>query len=274
VAKYFRHIKDDGHGSIDFPGVAGKHGQSLIGLLYLEARYLSGGERASISIDDCDTVVGAVQRLVSANAANWIDSALDDVPMHPKNRSAIKKALAYNDHDEGISGSMAALGCSPVAVQVIYDSLCDSPLPDDLSRIPVGRIMAMYGLYFMDCFIDESINRDTARDFILLREIHLQQAGEALSVACLNRAGDEAEDEHRAQKKQAGKARDAQKYEPLRSHAIALYEDGAWKSTRQAAIAIFPKVLALAKEKSLYLSGDRAQTTVYEWLLAHIKGQK
>jgi hypothetical protein len=58
----------------------------------------------------------------------------------------------------------------------------------------------------------------------------------------------------------------------LRTRACRLFDEGKWRSVRQAARMIHPRMDELAtKIGAQKLSSDRGFQTVYEWLLAHKK---
>lgn len=59
----------------------------------------------------------------------------------------------------------------------------------------------------------------------------------------------------------------ADRYRDLRAIALNLYRDRTWPSARAAAKEIWQAVYAHSLEKGPRLSEDRAQQTVYEWLL-------
>ena len=66
----------------------------------------------------------------------------------------------------------------------------------------------------------------------------------------------------------------AKRYAPLQAVAIKEFRSRKWRSTRQAAVAIAPKILEKAKAEDLRLSEDRVEQTVYEWLLKDTSAAK
>lgn len=58
---------------------------------------------------------------------------------------------------------------------------------------------------------------------------------------------------------------------PQKVRAIELFNEKQWPSPRKAAQAITPSILKMRNNK---LSEDRAEKTVHEWLLEHLKSQK
>lgn len=63
----------------------------------------------------------------------------------------------------------------------------------------------------------------------------------------------------------------SKRHEPskrVKDEAIRIFREGSWRSKRQAAIAITPKVRDFARKTGWVLSADRGQQTVYEWLLS------
>jgi len=58
---------------------------------------------------------------------------------------------------------------------------------------------------------------------------------------------------------------------PIRERAAQLFDARKWKSVRHGALAISGQVIKFAQESDIHLSADRAEITIYEWLLAHAK---
>lgn len=65
--------------------------------------------------------------------------------------------------------------------------------------------------------------------------------------------------------KKGGAAR-AAKYKELEEKAVSMYEAGNFKSMRQAAKKITPKIFEEAKNRGVPLSDDNGERTVYDWI--------
>jgi len=81
----------------------------------------------------------------------------------------------------------------------------------------------------------------------------------------------------KAGKKQAagaGGRANAERSNQIRAFAIQLFEAGTWKSTKKAAVELWPKVFDESKRLNRRMSADRGPQTLYEWLLAHKKNTR
>lgn len=246
----------------------------------LEREPLPGPGR---SLDELERMVLAVRRIASKRAMEWAIPGLRAVIEGAAGKDGVEldvgKVLGRIESAEPESGEMsfgiASLAVSPAGPDILYHALNNDPWPESAAGLDAGEMMATYGLVFMDNYAEEVVHpRPESQE---TREICLQLAGLCLHIAGVFRVGNDLESEREESTKQkvtAGKRRSEIYYVPLRNKAIELYSNGGpWKSTRAASLAIVGQVLEFAKGHGLYLSPDRAQVTVYEWLLEHLRNR-
>jgi hypothetical protein len=279
--KYFSHIRVEG-GQFEVPEGTGSWAENLVGLLYVEAS-LSLWDTADCgrSLDDLASMVSLVDQISAKRAAEWavpmMKSIFEELRSE-ENDEILSRALEHlGDPNAGHwrTAGTALLAASPHAAELLSDAIEHDIWPEGSNgSFPKAELMAAYGLLFMDGYLEELAEPDHGNQ--QSREIYLQLAGEALYIAGSWRWQAEAEKAANSpstlQQQRAARQRDNVKYAPLRQRAIELYRAGQpWGSKRKASIAIVDYVIAFAKESRLYLSPDRAQTTVYEWILAQDK---
>jgi hypothetical protein len=271
MGRLFQRLKDEDGALVTHRG-AQAHAMGLVGLLKIESSHRQPGKLFEDlqwegmkfrTVSELELIVAAVKVLVVPHAESFVAEIFRK--SLPETNLLPWEQVIANTKDSGADIIWMSLCLSPSAIKTIYDALLATP-PEDwplvLRPLSAGEIMAACGLFFMDTFFEEKKARR--------KEVCLQQAGEALYVAGLNRSAEESGGLATEQKRRAGATRDQLLYAPIRAYVIQHYiKRNNWKSTRQASVEIFPLALSFAQANGLYLSPDRAQLTVYEWLLAY-----
>jgi|GEM_PF-2694688 len=80
-------------------------------------------------------------------------------------------------------------------------------------------------------------------------------------------------DQQRRRGAAGGRAR-ADKYAPIRALVLNGYQQGNWRSARQAAKALVPEAIKFSRSIGCDLSEDRAFDTVYGWIRAEMQRAK
>ncbi len=157
----------------------------------------------------------------------------------------------------------------------------------DFDEIDPEKDSSLRELSAMDCYLALATNLIESAEHFLSGEAC---AGgwtlpDALSQGCVDLAGAERSlckaellalqfQERRSLTRNAAAKRHERTY-LIREKAVELFNaSDVWKSTLQAARAIFPEVAEFAMDQGVRMSTERGEKTVYDWLRAHIKNRR
>lgn len=227
------------------------------------------------SIEYLEELIGfMLQELDRAGdrGAEWFRASIED------------GSIADNDYTRAFctrNGYVEKEGVVEVLLQCSHESDCinweESPsyVRDLPYRYYPGFMMGAFALYRLNQIVDKLKSGAADAKESLMDD--LEVVVDALVAGKFNDGWASCEqmfeDDKKANGHAGAKARN-KKYSQTREWVLAQYSAGSWPSPRAASIAIAPKAIEFAKNLGKPLSEQRAQVTVYEWLLAETKASR
>lgn len=292
AVRYFAVIKDlkdssNGDDGLTVPMRSPDHAQRLFSFLVAEANHTEANHSAEswqdihlLPVTELELVASKILDLVFRKQAVWLDGLIEHREANPSDLTPrrVGKIFEYVSAMRGAkknvpSEALKQLFLAAPSAPEILETLLDTEGLSKFEGASISQVIATLGLLFIDLYMSDYDYEDEAvQGRCIDPELHLQQAAESLQIAAVRRTGEVGKLLRIDQSRRAARRKDLQRYAPLRKLTIESY--GArndWKSTRAAARIITPIIQEFAKANDLYLSADRAQTTVYEWLLMHVR---
>jgi hypothetical protein len=131
-----------------------------------------------------------------------------------------------------------------------------------------GLMMGAFALYKLNCVVASHLDGKPVLDLSSMKD--LAQVVDAVAGGFFNRGWATHEqwvDDERSENGKAGAKARNEKYSQTRSWVLERYAARSWPSPRAASFEIAPQAIEFARNIGKPLSLQRAQVTVYEWIL-------